>query len=299
MDGMRIIIGGASGFIGKPLIKRLRDSGHEVLQLVRRDPRGAGEVAWRPNEGGLDPAALDGVDAAINLAGVGVGDHRWNDEYKKLLRSSRINATSTLAKAAAAAGSPPRVLLNASAVGYYGATDDREVDESAPAGDTFLAGLCQAWEAATAPAQRAGIRVVCLRSGIILGPGGGYLKPVLPLFRFALGGRLGSGRQWLPWISLADELNAIEFLLRTDVSGAVNVAGPAPVRNVEFTQALARVLGRPALLPVPFAALRVAAGEFAHEAVISQRVLPAKLTAAGFRHEHQDVTAALRWAVNR
>jgi hypothetical protein len=299
MDGMRIIIGGASGFIGKPLIKRLRDSGHEVTQLVRRDPGGEGQVAWRPNEGELDPAALDGVDAAINLAGVGVGDHRWNDEFKKLLRSSRINATSTLARAVAAAGTPPRVLINACAVGYYGDTGDREVDEDGPGGDTFLARLCRDWEAATEPAERAGVRVVRLRSGVILGPGGGYLKPLLPLFRFGLGGRLGSGRQWLPWISLADELNAIEFLLRADVSGAVNVVGPAPVRNTEFTQALAHALGRPALLPVPYAVLRVAAGEFANEAVISQRALPAKLTAAGFRHEHRDLAAGLRWAVGR
>jgi hypothetical protein len=296
---MRIIVGGASGFIGRPLIRRLRDSGHEVVQLVRRDPLGPGEVAWHPNEGGLDPSALEGVDAAINLAGVGVGDQRWNDEYKKLLRSSRINSTSTLAKAVAAAGTPPRVMVNASAVGYYGDTGDREVDESAPAGTDFLGELCQAWEAATAPAQRAGVRVVCLRSGVILGPGGGYLKPMLPLFRYGLGGRLGSGRQWMPWISLADELSAIEFLLTSDLAGGVNVVGPAPVRNAEFTRALAGVLGRPALLPVPQPVLRVAAGEFGNEAVVSQRVMPGALNGAGFPYEHQDLESALRWAVGK
>jgi uncharacterized protein (TIGR01777 family) len=299
MDGMRIIVGGASGFIGKPLVQRLRDTGHDVVRLVRREPSGPDEVGWRPNQGELDPALLDGTDAVINLAGVGVGDQRWNDEFKKLLRSSRINATSTMAKAAAASQSPPKVMINASAVGYYGDTGDREVDESAPPGDGFLADVCQAWEAATAPAERAGVRVVCIRSGVILGPGGGYLKPMMPLFKYGLGGRLGSGRQWLPWISLADELSAIEFLLRTDIAGAVNLTGVAPVRNSEFTRTLAGVLGRPALFAVPAPVLRVAAGEFAHEALISQRVLPGVLTASSFRYEHQDLESALRWVVGK
>ncbi|GAA5184143.1 TIGR01777 family oxidoreductase [Rugosimonospora acidiphila] len=296
---MRIIIGGASGFIGKPLVKRLGESGHDVVRLVRREPNGPTEVGWRPNQGELDPGVLDGADAVINLAGVGVGDQRWNDQFKKLLRSSRINATSTIAKAVAAARVPPRVLINASAVGYYGDTGDDEVEESAPPGSSFLARLCVSWEAATAPAQDAGVRVVCLRSGVILGPGGGYLKPMMPLFRIGLGGRLGSGRQWIPWVSLVDELSAIEFLLRTEVAGAVNLTGVAPVRNAEFTRTLARVLGRPALLPVPAPVLRVAAGEFANEAVASQRVLPGALRAAEFRYEHRDLETALRWVVGK
>ncbi len=296
---MRIIVGGSSGFIGKPLVQRLRDCGHDVVRLVRREPSGPDEVGWRPNQDELDPTILDGADAVINLAGVGVGDRRWNDEFKKLLRSSRINATSTIAKAAAASQSPPKVMINASAVGYYGDTGEREVDESAPPGNSFLADLCQAWEAATAPAERAGVRVVRIRSGVILGPGGGYLKPMMPLFRYGLGGRLGSGRQWLPWISLADELSAIEFLLRADIAGAVNLTGVAPVRNWEFTRTLAGVLGRPALFAVPAPVLRVAAGEFAHEAVISQRVLPGVLTASSFRYEHQDLESALRWVVGK
>ncbi|HEY2673782.1 MAG TPA: TIGR01777 family oxidoreductase [Rugosimonospora sp.] len=296
---MRIIIGGASGFIGRPLVQRLRDSGHDVVRLVRRDSRGPDEITWRPNQGELDVAVLDGADAVINLAGVGVGDQRWNEEFKKLLRSSRINATSTIAKTAAAAKSPPRVLINASAVGYYGDTGEQEVDESGPAGTGFLPDLCQAWEAASAPAERVGVRVVHVRSGLIFGPGGGYLKPMLPLFRYGLGGRLGSGRQWMPWISLTDELSAIEFLLRSDVAGAVNLTGVAPVRNAEFARTLAGVLGRPALFPVPTPVLRVAAGEFAHEAVISQRVLPGVLTASTFRYEHQDLRSALRWVVGK
>ncbi|GIH18749.1 TIGR01777 family oxidoreductase [Rugosimonospora africana] len=296
---MRIVIGGASGFIGKPLVQRLRDSGHDVVRLVRREPSGPDEVAWRPNQGELDPAVLDGVDAVINLAGVGVGDQRWNDEFKKLLRSSRINATSTIAKSAAAAQSPPRVMINASAVGYYSDTGERETDESGPPGDSFLADLCQAWEAATTPAEQAGVRVVRIRSGLILGPGGGFLKPLMPLFKYGLGGKLGSGRQWMPWISLADELSAIEFLLRTDIAGSVNLTGVAPVRNAEFTRTLAGVLGRPALFTVPAPVLRVATGEFAHEAVISQRVLPGVLTASSFRYEHQDLRSALRWVVGK
>jgi uncharacterized protein (TIGR01777 family) len=299
MDGMRIIVSGASGYLGKPLLKRLRDAGHEVSQLVRRDPRGPDEVTWRPNQGELDPAVLDGADAAINLAGVGVGEQRWNDEFKRLLRSSRVNATATLAGAIAAAANPPRVLINASAVGYYGNPGERETDESAPSGTGFFPDLVQAWEAATVPAERAGIRVVCLRSGLVMGPGGGLLKPLIPLFRFGLGARLGSGRQWMPWISLADELAAIDFLLHQDVTGAVNLTAPVPVRNSEFTRTLARVLGRPALLAVPRPVLRLAAGEFANEALASLRVLPAVLTGAGYRHQHPDLESALRSAVGR
>src|SRR5947209_157153 len=259
---MRIVVGGSSGFIGTALVDRLRGSGHEVLRLVRRDPAGEDEVAWRPSVEPLDPAVLDGADAAVNLAGVGVGDHRWNEAYKALIRSSRLNSTGALATAVAAAAAPPRVLLNASAVGYYGDTGDREVDESAPPGTGYFPTVCQAWEAATQPAEDAGIRVAHLRTGLVLGPGGGLLKPMLPLFRLGLGGRLGSGRQWMPWISLADEVAAIEFLLSADaVTGAVNLTGPAPVTNAEFTRTLGRVLHRPAVLPVPVAALRVVLGE--------------------------------------
>ena len=242
---------------------------------------------------------IDGVDAAINLAGVGVGEQRWDDAFKALLRSSRVNATQALAEAMAAAEHPPQVLLNASAVGFYGDTGDREVDEGAPAGEGYFPEMCQAWEAATAPAEQAGIRVAHLRTGVVLGPGGGLLKPLLPLFRAGLGATLGNGRQYLPWISLNDTVGAIEFLLSADVTGAVNLTGPAPVTNAEFTAALGRVLHRPAVLAVPGFALRLARGEFGAEAVVSQRVLPTVLTLAGYAFHQRTVESALRWSLNR
>ncbi len=297
---MRIVVAGASGFIGTALVDRLRTAGHELVRLVRRDSEQPDEVPWRPMVEPLDPAVVDGADAAINLAGAGVGDHRWNEPYKALLRASRVSSTQALAAAIAEAAAPPRVLLNGSAVGYYGDTGDTEVDESTPAGDGFFPELCRAWEEATAPAEAAGIRVAHLRTGLVLGPDGGLLRPVVRLFRFGLGGRLGNGRQWFPWISLADVVAAMEFLLTADdVTGAVNLTGPAPVTNTEFTRTLAGVLHRPAILPVPVFALRLVLGEFGAESVRSQRVLPAVLTEAGYRFTHPDLTAALRWSLNR
>jgi uncharacterized protein (TIGR01777 family) len=296
---MRIVIGGASGFLGRPLVDRLRSAGHQVMRLVRRDPSADDEIGWRPDQGALDPSVVDGADAAINLAGVGVGDHRWTEEYRKLIRSSRVNSTETLARAVAAADNPPRVLINASAVGYYGDTGDREVDESATPASGFFPDVCHAWEAATAPAEEAGVRVVHLRSGLVLGRDGGLLKPFLLLFGLGLGGPLGNGRQWMSWISRADELAAIEFLLTAEVSGGVNLTGPAPVRNRDFARALGRVLHRPAILPVPGFALRVVLGEFGTESVRSQRVVPTALTRAGYQFQHPDLESALRWASNR
>jgi uncharacterized protein (TIGR01777 family) len=297
MDGMRIVIGGSSGFLGTALVARLRAAGHRVVRLVRRDPAGPDEVAWRPSVGPLDPGAIDGADAAVNLAGVGVGDQRWDAPYQALIRSSRVNATQALAAAVASACAPPRVLLNASAVGYYGDTGDTEVDESSPPGEGFFAEVCQAWEAATAPAEQAGIRVAHLRTGLVLGPDGGLLKQILPLFRLGLGGRIGTGRQWWPWISLADVVSAIEFLMVAEVTGPVNLTGPAPVRNAQFAGTLGRVLHRPALLPVPGFALRLMLGEFGAEPLRSQRVRPAVLTGAGYGFQHPDLESALRWSI--
>ena len=294
---MRIVVGGSSGFIGTALVDRLRAAGHDIVRLVRRDIAAPDEVTWRPSVAPLDPSTVDGADAVVNLAGVGVGTHRWNAAFKALIRASRVNSTEALAAAVAAAKAPPRVLLNASAVGFYGDTGDREVDESGPAGDGYFPDVCRAWEAATEAAEAAGIRVAHLRTGLVLGPGGGLLKPLLPLYRFGLGGPLGNGRQWMPWISLADEVAAIEFLLTADaVTGAVNLTGPAPVTNREFARTLGRVLHRPAVLPVPAFALRIAVGEFGAEAVRSQRVLPA---GAGYRFQHADLESALRWSLTR
>jgi uncharacterized protein len=299
MDGMRILIGGSSGYLGTALVERLRTGGHEVVRLVRRDTTAPGEVRWSPSTEPLDPAAVEGFDAAVNLAGAGVADRRWDDAYKALIRASRVNPTEALAVAVAEASRPPAVLLNASAVGFYGDTGDREVDEAAPPGQGYFPQVCQAWEAATGPAEKTGIRVAHLRTGLVLGPRGGLLKPMLPLFRLGLGGRLGSGRQWMPWISLADWLSAVELLLTADVTGAVNLTGPAPVRNADFARTLGRVLRRPTVLPVPGLALRVVLGEFGGEALVSQRVLPAVLAAAGYRFEHPDLESALRWSLGR
>src|SRR6266511_4040062 len=284
---MRIVVGGSSGFIGTAMVERLRAAGHEVVRLVRRDPEAKDEVAWRPSVEPLDPAVVDGADAAVNLAGAGVGDHRWNDAYKALLRASRVNSTHALATAIAAAATPPRVLLNSSAVGFYGDTGDREVDESAAPGSGFFPELCQAWEAATKPAEEAGIRV---------GQPGAQVGHADPgLLR-----RLGGGRQWMPWVSLADVVSATEHLLTADdVTGAVNLTGPAPVTNAEFTRTLARLLHRPALLPAPKFALRLVLGEFGGEAVRSQRVLPAVLAGSGYRFAHPDLTSALHWSLAR
>jgi uncharacterized protein (TIGR01777 family) len=243
------------------------------------------------------------VDAVVNLAGVGVGDKRWTDRYKQQVLNSRVDSTSTVSQALAdaATGHPERerVLLSASAVGWYGDTGDRVVDETAPPGSDFLARVCVDWETATAPAAAAGIRVATLRTGLVLGRGG-LLGRLLPIFRVGAGGKLGSGQQYMPWISLRDEVDAIRFLLTAPVSGPVNLTGPAPATNAEFTAALAAMVHRPAVLRVPGPALQLALGEFARVGVLAgQRAVPAALQAAGFQHAHPDLGAALQAAVAR
>jgi uncharacterized protein (TIGR01777 family) len=268
-----------------------------VLRLVRRQPAGADEERWEPGRP-LPPTVLDGCHAVINLSGAGVGDRRWSAGYKRTLVESRTLTTGTLARAVATAQSPPPVLLNASAVGYYGDRGDEELTEQSPGGVGFFADLCRAWEAATEPARSAGVRVVLLRTGLVLGPGGGLLGRLLPLFRLGLGGRLASGRQWQPWISLTDQLGAIEHLLTGDLSGPVNLTAPAPVRNSELTAALAGAVHRPALLPAPRFGLRLVLGDFADEVLASQRVLPAALTGDGYHFTHPDLAAAVAAAVS-
>ena len=294
---------GSSGLIGSALVPALTEDGHDVLRLVRRTPRTAEEHRWDPQHWRIDPALLADVDAVVNLAGVGVGDKRWTEERKQEILRSRVDATTTvstaLAEAAAADPGRQRVLLSASAVGWYGDTGDRVVRENAPAGQDFLAHVCEQWETATAPAEQAGVRVVRLRTGLVLGRGG-LLGRLAPLFRLGLGGRIGSGEQYWPWISLRDEVDAIRFLLTAPLSGPVNLTGPAPVTNAEFTRALAQVLRRPAKLPVPGAALTAVLGEFAPVGVLAgQRAVPAALEAAGFTWTHPDVTSALRSALGR
>jgi uncharacterized protein (TIGR01777 family) len=295
---MRILLSGASGFLGSRLIPRLRAAGHETVQLVRRAPEDAGQRRWDPAAGMLDPTVFAGVDAVVNLTGANVGGRRWTDAYKKVLVDSRVQATSTLANAIANADGRPAVLVNSSAVGFYGDTGDRPVDEQSPPGEGFLADLCRLWEAATRPAEDAGCRVVLARTGLPLSTAEGILKPVYLQFKLFAGGRMGNGRQYLPWISVPDWLSAVEFVLtRDDIAGPVNLTGPEPVTNAEFSATLARLMHRPNLFPVPRLALRTVAGEFGSEAVASQRVLPGVLVGKGFSYAHPTVEEALAQAL--
>ena len=293
---MIVVVTGSSGLIGSALVTNLRAAGHEVRRLVRRQPSGADEFSWDPARHDIDGRALDGADAVVNLAGAGIGDRRWSEDYKDLVRRSRLDSTTTLVDAITARSDRPGVLLQGSAVGWYGDTGEDAVDETAPAGAGFLAELVRQWEAAAQPAADAGVRVVRLRTGVVLSADGGALGKVLPLFKAGLGGRLGSGRQWMSWIALPDQIAAMRFLLdNPDIDGPVNVTAPEPVRNRDYTKAIGRAVHRPALALVPPIALRAALGGFADEGVlVSQRVLPARLEAAGFSFTYDDVDAALR-----
>lgn len=293
---MRIIVAGASGFLGTPLVERLRADGHHIIRLVRRKPAAPDERGWNPAAGQLDPARVQDADAIVNIGGAGVGDKRWTAGYKDRIRTSRVEPAALLAATIAQLppAQRPRVLLQASAVGWYGDTGDQPVEEDAPAGTGFLADVCRVWEAAARPAEDAGVRVVLLRTGLPLDAHGGLLKPQLLPFKLGVGGKLGSGRQWVPWISLEDWVSAVVFLLgRDDLAGPVNVVGPEPVTNARFTEAFARRLSRPAIMPIPGIGLRVLLGEFAGEALRSQRVRPGVLSRAGFAWRHRTVEEAL------
>lgn len=295
---MRVVVAGSSGLIGTSLVAGLRQGDHEVVRLVRRLPVAPDERGWDPETGRLDADALEGADAVVNLSGPGIGDKRWSPERKRHLLRARVRATEVLAKAVADFGVP--VLANASAVGFYGDTGSHPVTESSPPGSDFLAGLCRRWEAATAPAADAGARVVLLRSGLVISPSGGLLGKLKPLFSLMLGGRLGSGTQYMPWISLDDEVSAIRFALENpDISGPVNLTGPAPVTNTEFTRALGEALGRPAPWIVPGFALRIGMGELAHTALTGQRAMPTVLEANGFAFQHPTLVAALAAATGK
>jgi len=292
---VKVVVTGSSGLIGSALVKSLTADGHEVVRLVRREPRAADERRWDPSAGDLDPALMDAADAVVHLAGAGIGDQRWTEDYKRTVLRSRVDGTTTVASAIARATDPPKVLLSASAVGYYGDTGEDAVDESAESGDGFLADVVRQWETSTAAAESAGVRVVHARSGVVLSADGGALGKVLPLFKLGLGGRLGSGTQWMSWIAIADHITALRFLLdRADLSGPVNVTAPEPVRNRDYTKAIGRAVHRPALAIVPAPALRLALGGFADEGVlVSQRVVPTRLEDAGFPFTYADIDAAL------
>jgi uncharacterized protein (TIGR01777 family) len=291
-----IAIAGSSGLIGSALVYALRATDRRVLRIVRRAPSTADEVFWNPDTGEFDSGALAGIDAVVNLCGVNVGAKRWSGAFKQSLRDSRIDPTEVLSFAVAEAGVP--VLVNASAVGYYGDTGNTIADETAPSGRGFLAQLCQDWEAATKLAQQDGARVVLVRTGLVLGPSGGMLGRLRPLFSLGLGARLSNGRQYMPWISLEDEVRALLFAITHDeLSGPVNLTGPAPVTNAEFTAAMGRAVNRPTPLMVPGFALRTVLGEFADEGLLGgQRAIPAALERTGFVFHHNTIGEALAFA---
>jgi uncharacterized protein (TIGR01777 family) len=295
---MRVVIAGSSGLIGSALVPRLRENGHDVVRLVRRSPQAPDERGWDPPAGHIAPGALDGADAVINLSGAGIGDKRWTGAYKQELRDSRLIPTDVLARAVAE--HEVDVMISGSAVGWYGDTGAMAVDETSRRGTGFLSDLCRDWEQATRPAEDAGARVVHVRTGLVLSHAGGLMGRLKPLFGFALGGRLGSGQQFQPWISLDDEVGAIAHALEHDsIAGPLNATGPDPVTNAEFTRVLAAQMGRPAPWVVPAFALRAALGEFADEGVlVSQRVMPAKLEHDRFTFRHPTVTEALAAALD-
>jgi uncharacterized protein (TIGR01777 family) len=292
---MKIVISGASGLIGTQLVTTLKSSGHEVVQLVRRSAA-AGQIMWDPKSGKLDPASLEGCDAIIHLSGAGIGDKRWSDAYRKEILDSRTATTSLLANTIASLQRKPSVFLSGSAIGIYGARGDEQLTETSAHGTGFLADVCEQWEAAAKPAIDAVVRTVFLRTGIVLSPKGGALKKLLPLFRLGVGGKFGNGKQWQSWISMDDEVASIIHLLTANVSGAVNLTAPQPVTNAEFTKVLARVVKRPAIVPVPtFAPKILLGGELADALLFTgQRVMPQALTASGYVFKHSTLESALR-----
>jgi uncharacterized protein len=290
---MRIVIGGSSGLIGTELVDSLRKDGHEVLRLVRRKPAAASEIHWNPATGELDISQLADVDVIINLAGAGVGDSLWTDKYKALILSSRVDSTSLLAKAAAELR--PEVFIAGSAIGWYGDTADRQVDETSPAGSGFLADVVVAWEKATEPAKAAGIRVVNIRTGLVAAKNGGAWSRLLPIFKLGAGGKLGSGKQYWSFISMRDEIAAIKFVMsNSKIIGPVNLTAPEPATNAEVTKAMSKVFSRPALLPVPAFALKSILGEFSQEVLGSARVIPRVLLDAGFNFQDPNIESAMR-----
>ena len=291
---MKIVVSGASGLIGSALVPFLRAAGHDVQTLVRRSPRNSSEIEWNPAAGVLNPAALSGVDAVINLSGAGVGDKRWTADYKNEIMQSRTLSTSTLARAIVESVNGPRILINGSAIGFYGNRGQERIDESSTPAEDFLARVVVAWEASAAPAIEAGVRVVFARTGLVVSAQGGAFGKLLPLFKLGLGGIIGNGRQYWPLISLTDELRAIEFLLTHDVQGPVNLTAPTVPTNKEVMRTLAALLKRPAILPVPGFALRIVLGEFADGITGGAQVLPTVLKNAGFNWNHPSVEAIIR-----
>lgn len=285
----KVAVTGSSGLIGAALVAQLQSDGYKVLKLVRRPPRAADEISWDPNKGEIDLKSLEGVDAVFHLAGAGVGDKRWTAAYRSQILNSRLLGTTTIANACEQL--QPEVFISASAIGYYGETGNREVTEVDRGGDDFLSIVCREWElvANLAPS----VRTIKLRTGLVLDPTGGALGRMIPLFKFGIGGKLGSGKQWWSWITLHDQVRAMIFLMQSEIEGAVNITSPNPVTNKEFTAALAHALKRPAFFPAPAIALRAVLGGFSSEVLGSKKVMPKVLLDNGFKFEYPFVSNAL------
>lgn len=294
----RIAITGSTGLIGTALSAFLRDRGDEVVHVVRREPRTKDEVGWDPGSQTLNPIDLSGLAAVVHLAGAGVGGHRWTTAYKQEILTSRVNGTATVAAALADLGEPI-ALVSGSASGAYGDRGDEILTEDSDTGQGFLADVVRAWEAATTPAQDAGVRVAFARTGLVLAPSGGAMARVLPLAKLGLAGPLGTGQQYWSWITLRDEVRALVHLVDHDIRGPVNLVSTQPLPQAEIMKALGAQLGRPAVLPAPALALKVALGEFAGDILASARILPSVLTAAGFVFDHDDIHIAMRWLVDQ
>ena len=290
---VKVLVSGASGLIGSALLPALQSSGYEVTRLVRSAASGKSDIAWDPSRP-LAPESVSGFDAVVHLAGESIVG-RWTDAKKRRVRESRVQGTRNLAEALAATPQAPRVFISASAIGYYGDRGEETLREESSSGSGFLPEVCREWEAAAEPARKAGIRTAQMRFGVVLSASGGALQKMLPPFRMGVGGNIGSGRQWMSWIDIDDVVGAIQHVIKADnLRGPVNVAGPNPVRNAEFTKTLASVLSRPAIFPMPAFAARLLFGQMADELLLaSQRVEPAKLLASGYVFQKPELRAAL------
>ena len=292
---MKVVVGGSSGLIGAALVRRLQSDGHDVLRLVRRAPTAPDEIEWDPVAGSIDAGAIEGVDAVVHLGGASIAGQRWDAAYKQQIRDSRVNSTRLLSETIAGLQRKPSVFLCASALGFYGDRDDEIITENMPQGSGFLADVTAEWEAATAPASSAGIRVCNMRIGVVLSKDGDLPRRMLAPFKMGLGGKLGNGKQYMSWVHIDDVVGGfMHGLDRPALEGPVNLSVPNAVTNREFTKALARAVKRPAMFKVPKFALRIAMGESAQFATQSTRMYPLKISQSGYRFQWEDVELALR-----